>query len=537
MDREKFLAALLPLVGGRDNTSLCEFQDDALYITLKDAGLANETAVAKLPEAASVTLRRGRLTVTFGTPERKEEVPFMANKNTDYSALAKEILANVGGKENVLSSTHCMTRLRLTLRDRTIVDKNALCALDGISGVRDQQGQIQVIIGPQVNSVHEAFCKICPNQEEQSIEELAAINKESSNRDSAFTRITAFIAGIFIPIVPCLAGAGIIQALLSVLSFFGVMDSSSENYIVLNLIQNAVFYFLPFLVALGAAKQFKCNEFFALVMAGILLSPTIVNAMSAGTTEWHFFGLPIILSDCSSTVVPIIFSVALFSYVYRFFEKIIPSALRMMLCSGLSFLVTGIVTLFIFAPFGTYLGNLLSIAINWAMGVSSVLGGALLGGLHLVLVITGTHFIEVPLIIQEMSSGAGTAIMPITAMGQTALVGALAAVILKTKNQKKRNDYSAVMVPLVLGISEPALYGVAVVLRIPLIASMIGGAVGGIIVAVSGFKLTILGVPGIFAPLLTMTAPGGVAFLLAEIVCMIIAFIITWFCYKITDSN
>ena len=132
MDREKFLAALLPLVGGRDNTSLCEFQDDALYITLKDAGLADETAVAKLPDVASVTLRRGRLTVTFGTPERKEEVPFMANKNTDYSALAKAILANVGGKENVANVAHCSTRLRLTLKNNSLANIDALEKIPGV---------------------------------------------------------------------------------------------------------------------------------------------------------------------------------------------------------------------------------------------------------------------------------------------------------------------------------------------------------------------------------------------------------------------
>ena len=130
MDREKFLEKLFPLIGGKENTSLCEFQDGVLYVTLKDAGLSDENAVAKLPEAASVTLRRGRLTVTFGDPERKEEVPFMANKNTDYRALAKEILANVGGKENVTNCFHCMTRLRFNLKDIDLVNIDAIKKLN-----------------------------------------------------------------------------------------------------------------------------------------------------------------------------------------------------------------------------------------------------------------------------------------------------------------------------------------------------------------------------------------------------------------------
>lgn len=130
MDREKFLKKLFPLIGGKENTSLCEFQDDVLYVTLKDAGLAAENAVAKLPDVASVTLRRGRLTITFGEPERKEEVPFMVNKNTDYRALAKEILANVGGKENVTNCFHCMTRLRFNLKDMDLANIDAIKKLN-----------------------------------------------------------------------------------------------------------------------------------------------------------------------------------------------------------------------------------------------------------------------------------------------------------------------------------------------------------------------------------------------------------------------
>ena len=168
MDREKFLEKLFPLIGGKENTSLCEFQDDALYITLKDAGLADETAVAKLPDVASATLRRGRLTVTFGTPERKEEVPFMANKNTDYSALAKAILANVGGKENVANVAHCSTRLRLTLKNNSLANIDALEKIPGvlkvISGI-----ETQIVIGSEVIYVYEAAKKLCRTADQNSV--------------------------------------------------------------------------------------------------------------------------------------------------------------------------------------------------------------------------------------------------------------------------------------------------------------------------------------------------------------------------------
>ena len=174
MDREKFLKKLFPLIGGKENTSLCEFQDDVLYVTLKDAGLAAENAVAKLPDVASATLRRGRLTVTFGEPERKEEVPFMANKNTDYRALAKEILANVGGKENVTNCFHCMTRLRFNLKDMDLANIDAIKKLN-VFGAQITGGQLQIIIGNYINEVYDAVC------EEGGFTKHAAIDEKADD--------------------------------------------------------------------------------------------------------------------------------------------------------------------------------------------------------------------------------------------------------------------------------------------------------------------------------------------------------------------
>lgn len=150
MDREKFLAELFPLIGGKENTSLCEFRDDALYITLKDAGLADERAVAKLPDAVSVSLHRGRLTVRFGNSEQKEEVPFMANNEK----MINEILRAIGGKENIVSATHCITRLRFHLVDAKKADIETVKKIDGVVGCVYKAGQFQVIIGPHVNEVY-----------------------------------------------------------------------------------------------------------------------------------------------------------------------------------------------------------------------------------------------------------------------------------------------------------------------------------------------------------------------------------------------
>jgi len=194
----------------------------------------------------------------------------MEENMKDYKAISQQIIEKSGGSDNIINSFYCMTRLRLNLKDRSKADLEAIKLIEGVMGVKNQQGQIQVIIGPDVNKLHEEFIKISPNTEKISVDEQADTDKAANYeaaQDSLFTRVTAYIAGIFIPIVPCLAGAGIISAVLSALSYFGVITGESETYIVLNLIQNAVFYFLPFLIAISAAEKFKTNIWYS---AGII---------------------------------------------------------------------------------------------------------------------------------------------------------------------------------------------------------------------------------------------------------------------------
>ena len=244
MDREKFLSGLLPWVGGRDNTSLCEFQDDALYITLKDAGLADETAVAKLPEAASVTLRRGRLTVTFGTPERKEEVPFMANKNTDYRALAKEILANVGGKENVTNCFHCMTRLRFNLKDIDLVNIDAIKKLN-VFGAQITGGQLQIIIGNYINEIYDAVCVEGGFTKHAAIDEKVDDIPPQAKKKLTFKGVLnsildAFVGSI-VPTLPILIGSGIIKAVVLLLPQLGAVSADSPTIVTLSFVADAAY--------------------------------------------------------------------------------------------------------------------------------------------------------------------------------------------------------------------------------------------------------------------------------------------------------
>ena len=274
MDREKFLEKLFPLIGGKENTSLCEFQDGVLYVTLKDAGLSDENAVAKLPDVASATLRRGRLTVTFGEPERKEEVPFMANKNTDYRALAAAIVEAVGGKENITSCVHCVTRLRFNLKDlKKSKSTEEIGSIPGTVGCVNQGGQLQVIIGQTVADVYAEVCSQAGLDTQTALTENLDAEKKKWSPKVLFD----VISSVFVPAVPAFAGAGIIKGLLTLFTTYGLMSNETGLYLVLNAIGDSVFYFLPFIIAYTAAKKFKTNEVLALVLAGLYMYPSILN--------------------------------------------------------------------------------------------------------------------------------------------------------------------------------------------------------------------------------------------------------------------
>lgn len=448
----------------------------------------------------------------------------------DYKKMSEEILNLVGGAGNIEKAYHCITRLRLNLKDYEAVDQGRIAEIEGVSGVREQQGQLQIIIGSDVDKLYIEFEKVVADSFPDNQSTVSTSENKEVKKQSLFTRITSYAADIFIPIVPSLAGAGIIQAILSLGSYFGWLNTESGVYTVLNLIQNAVFYFLPFLVALGLAKKLKTNEFFALVMAGILLSPTITNAIASGIESYSFLGLPIYLSDSSSTVIPIILSVILMSYVEKFFKKIIHPNLRIFLSSGLTFIVTGVVTLVAFAPLGILVGNALLSLINFALSTNAALGGTVLGAGHLLMVITGTHFIEIPLIMQEIAGGNGTAIMAIAAGGSVALLGGIVALTLKSKSQKDKSTYAALIPITFVGITEPALFGVAVSNKRVLAASILGGGVCGLIIALSGFRLTAIGVP---TPILSWFAniaiPNSIWYLIGQLVAFGIGFVIVYF--------
>lgn len=268
----------------------------------------------------------------------------------DYKEVGQKVLVFVGGKENVVSVTHCATRLRFELRDKTKADRNALEKLAGVISVVDGGGQYQIIIG---NEVQTAFKEIQKEIGGQSVK------KDSGNKrqESFISHLINIISTTFTPMIPAITGAGMVKAILAVLTLTGMLSDSSQTYIILNTIADAAFYFMPILLAYGAAIKFEVSPILAITVAGGMLHPNLSDLFASGEPV-SFLGLPVLAADYAGSVLPIIFTVWIMSYVEPFADRISPSFIKFFTKPMLVFLIMGPLALVIIGPFGTLLNDL-----------------------------------------------------------------------------------------------------------------------------------------------------------------------------------
>lgn len=394
----------------------------------------------------------------------------------NYENLAKEILKNVGGQENVSNLTHCATRLRFNLKDVSKANTETIKKTKGVMGVVDKGGQYQVIIGNDVNHVYKEIMKIA------NIEG----NSESKEVDDRKTvaKVIDTITGIFTPILPAITAAGMMKAVLALLTAFKLISTDSQSYQIFNFMADAAFYFLPIFLANSAAKKFKCNPYLAMMLGGILLHPTFVTMVNTAKETGEslaIFGLPITLASYSSSVLPIILGVWFMSYVEPIADKISPKAIKFFTKPLITAVVSGIVILVVIGPIGYIVSDKVGLGIKTLESYASWLVPTLLGGLTPLLVMTGTHYGLIPIgINNRMTMGYDTIIYPGMLASNVSQGGAALAVAIKSKNKEIKQLASSAGITAVCGITEPALYGVNLRFKTPLYASMIGGAVGGL---------------------------------------------------------
>lgn len=389
-----------------------------------------------------------------------------------YEGLAQEIVAKVGDKENINSVYHCQTRLRFKLIDEQSVDQSEVEAIDGVAKVLINAGVFQVVIGTHVKDVYE------------EVEKLVDTNKEvveTKQKQGIGTRIIDFIAGTFQPIIPALSGAGMVKAVLAILVVFNVITTDSQTYYLLNLFADGVFFFLPMLLAFTEAQKLKCNPILAVSVAAILMHPNWTALVSAGEPV-NFFGvIPFTLATYTSSVIPIVIIVFVQSYVEKLLNKVIPKAVELVFVPMLTFLIMGTLALSVLGPIGAILGGYLAEFFTFLSETASWAPAVLIGTFCPLMVMVGLHNGVAPLGVVQMSNlGFDSIWGPGNICSNMAQAAATTVVAIRTRNKQTRQIATSASITAFMGITEPALYGVNLPKKYPLIAAMIGGGLGGL---------------------------------------------------------
>ena len=458
----------------------------------------------------------------------------------DYKQLAATVLEKVGGKENVDKVVHCATRLRFTLRDVSKADTEALKKTKGVMSVINAGGQYQVVIGPDVAQVYQEVLSLGV----ESGADAAPAKTEKKSDENKLSRILEYIASMFQPIIPAITGAGLLKALMALFSVMGVLDNSSQTYVILNSMADAAFYFLPILLGGSAAKTFKCNQYTAMALGGVLVYPNFVNLISTakGAGEAvHFFGLPVTLASYSSSVVPILLGVWFLSIVEHFMQKISPKAVKFFTVPLVSLFVAGSVTILVLGPIGTWVGNLIAAFFNWLNSVAGWAVPTLVGVVSPLLVMTGTHYGLIPIGINNLATaGFDTVVGPGMLTSNVAQGAAGLAVALRSKNKDTKQLAMSAGITGVLGITEPVLYGVNLKFIYPLIAAMIGGGVGGLYLGITGVGRYASGSPGLLV--LPAYIGGGsmtnfINACIGTVIAMVVSFVVCFVLYGVWQKQ
>lgn len=397
--------------------------------------------------------------------------------------LAKLILENVGGEKNIKNLTHCVTRLRFTLYDDKKANKHAIENLEGVLGVQEQGGQFQVIVGSKVNKVYQEL--IGNSQLSFSEEET----QPSGKKKSVVSNILETISSILIPSLPPVIGGGMIKGFLFMFWEFGWIEWGSDIFNLLNIISDGMFYFYPFLLAVSAAKRFKTNPYMALAIAGSMMHPTIYEGINAGLKSLKVIGsIGVPYLDYNSSVIPIILSVWVMSYVYRFFEKKIPDIISVIFTPMLTLVIVIPVCMIMICPLGYYIGEYIAKGVQVLIDFSPIVAGFVIGAIRPFTVLTGTHHAVRAIVSQQLATYGYTTIGAMNYMSTMAQAAAPLAIyfVLRKHNEKMKNLSLSAAVSGFLGVTEPGLYGIIVKYKVAFIAVMIGGGIGGAISSVFG---------------------------------------------------
>lgn len=440
-----------------------------------------------------------------------------------YNELVENIVKYMGGKINIASHTHCMTRLRITAHDDTLVQSDKIKNLKGVMGVVKKGNQWQIVIGPTVEEVYNSFASYLNNSPSEEGKNI----KEQHSKGTWGANVLNTIAGIFNPIVPALAGSGLIKAILALCLACHWLTDKSQTYIILNVISDGVFNFLPFLLAYSSSKIFKMNTAVALGIAGAMLHPTFIQYLTAGKTTLQFFGITMHLVDYQTSVLPIILVIWFASYLEKFLNKVIPKAIKIIVVLAFTLLFATPIALLIIGPAAQFIGTQLASAVNIMFDKWGILASLLYGAFYSLIVVTGLQHGMVPILVDSISRYGFNHISPASGSSNMGQAGAAFGVWLRSKDKDTKAVAASACISALSGVTEPAIYGVNLRLKKPFLYAGIGGAAGGLLAGILKAKCYALGGPSFLTLPMFIGDPNNVWYVVAA---FIVAFIVSALC-------
>ncbi|WP_338211362.1 glucose PTS transporter subunit IIA [Lactiplantibacillus paraxiangfangensis] len=455
----------------------------------------DSVAMVMIPEAAVSTM------------------PSSASGQTQtYDQLATQIIQGVGGRNNITSVIHCITRLRFYLKDEARVQRVQLTELSGVIDVAQAADQFQVVIGPTVNDVYDAaIAQLGPQFMDETTDAASEPPKQKAKSllgviKQSLNSLIGVMTASMIPVIGILAGSGILKGILAALTGFKILNPTDGTYMVLNAVGDAVFYFLPIILGITAAKRLGSNPIVLAVVGGILVYPSLISAAGKATTaQITVFGLPVHLMTYSTSVFPIIVAAWLGVYVEKGLKKLLPVALRGVFLPIIEASILGLVILVIVGPLITVASQGLADAILATYNFSPALSGLVVGGLYQLMVIFGLHWGLVPIVVNDLATNGHSYLNALISVTMVAQGGAALAVCLKTRHQKLKRLSLAAAVSAFCGITEPAIYGVNLKYKRVFIVGSIASALGGLLTGllrVNNYALSgaLIGFPAFITP-------------------------------------
>lgn len=530
---------------GKDTTTIVAVTNSAKVLT--ELRLTVEEAQAGVGVAAAV------LKAASGNSALADAAPVADDGLTGFDATARDIIAGVGGADNIRSVIHCITRVRFYLKDESLADDAAVTGTEGVIDVARAGGQYQVVIGATVDDVYDAIIKQVPRLAEGTDDEDTAPAAPRPTTPIGwvkygFSSLIGVITGSMIPVIGVLAASGILKGILALLTQFDVVDTGTSTYTFIDAMASSMFYFLPIIIGFTSARRLGADPIIVAIIGGVLTFPSVVSMADSSAEDYHviarigrtvfnsdFFGIPVSLPEGNAytySIFPIIVAAWLASKIEPWLKKWIPAVVRSIFAPLLEIFIVSTLVLVVFGPIVMTISGAIAQAVSWVLSLSYPVAGFLIGGFYQCLVIFGLHWAVIPIISQQIADPGYSPLNAIVSASMIAQGGGALALWVKAKSPRIKQLAGPATISALCGVTEPAMYGLNLKYGRVFITASIGGAVGGLLTGL--FDVNMWGFTGAFVGFPSFVNPEGIdgsfsGFWIASFVTLAVSFLATYF--------